>query len=139
LYPRSHRSQGTLLLVRFSYGRRSRPSKRTTSGRRRPKGTATTTADPHVVDCVRFGHRPAIHISLRRQPMLQTSTFGLPTRPSKTKTPISGRDDAFLHEPGTPFSSQRSLARRAQALTRHGVHQPFPVEKEAYWTSHEET
>ena len=40
----------------------------------------TITADPQVIDRLRFGHRQAVHISLHRRPTLQTSTFGLPVR-----------------------------------------------------------
>jgi hypothetical protein len=113
---------GTLLLVFFT-------DEDHTLRRRLPAvgvvcKTRTTTADPHVVNRVRFGHRQAIHISHHRRPTLQTGAIGLLFR--------------HIPKPGA-HPSQASVARMASSTfdSRLG-NTSHPTEKEAYWTSQED-
>jgi hypothetical protein len=92
------------------FERRSHPSKGTTSDH-------TTTADPHVVHSVRFGHRQAIHIPLHRRRTLQTSTFGLTTQATKARytllkpARLTLVSSSFDSKPGTPAIPHRQRRR----------------------------
>ena len=110
LYPRSHKSQGHLSPSGSDEDRTLQRGLPATGGALEAR---TITADPHVVDRIRFGHRQAIHISLRRRRTLQTSALGL------TKASIARHT---LLKPAP-------LAWQAQALTRWQVHQSSHSER----------